>query len=111
MTRTQDQIDAKRQRRITRRRNARLGIPGKLRHDLAELLSDHFGWYIDPTYLKPVTGVWKRIDVYRWEYFDFNRRISLGCWETMTSFVRDAKKFGIDDDGEEIWARETKETT
>jgi hypothetical protein len=83
--------------------------PGRLRHAVAEILSDHFQQYIDPTYVRPATG-WYRTspdaDVYRWELSMPGRW--LGCWDTMTEFVRDAKKYGIEVRNGEIYAHEAR---
>lgn len=88
--------------RTTRRRNARLGMPGRLRRRVAEILSDHFEEYIDPTYIRPVQGSSPYADCYRWELSQTSRRY-LGCWVTMTEFVRDAKRFGVRVEDGEIW--------
>lgn len=88
---------------------------GRLRLEISKLLSEHFGFDIPAEDISPVTGFWLHEDVYRWEVF--SRRpgselpIMLGCWETMTVFVRDAKRFGfvVDNATKEIYAHETKQ--
>lgn len=67
---------------------------GRLRIKAAEIVSKLFGVDVRPESIQPVTGYWKGVDVYRWECSFANgdgRSVSLGCWETLAVFVRDAK--------------------
>lgn len=89
------------------RYRARLGIPGRLRHAAAAVLSEFVGDYVDPTDVKPASG-WYRsspyADVYRWEIHLIQPsggiRRWLGCWQTLTEFVPLARKNGINVDWE-----------
>ena len=57
------------------------------------------------------TGYWRSQDVYRWDVAGKIGGIphSYGCWQTLTEFVRLAKKFGVGFDTKygEVWAYET----
>lgn len=64
--------------------------------------------------LYPTTGAWRKkmFDVYLWEVHmkkegDWLAH-SYGCWESITSFLKNAKKYGfiISSDGSELWANE-----
>jgi len=86
-------------KRRRRRHRPNYDPPGAMRHAVAELLTEFFGVFIDASEIKPVTGMWKRIDVYRWEVqvreSGYPSKRHYGCWETMTEFVKDAKRNGI----------------
>lgn len=79
-----------------------------LRERAAEILSTTFpDWDITAEDIYPVTGFWKRVDVYRWEayfhlkkvYSNGNRiPMSIGCWENLTEFVKLASKYGCEFD-------------
>ena len=65
-----------------------------LRIKAAEILSEALGMDVDPNRVEPVTGYYKSQDVYRWEMYTdphAGRSLSLGCWDKLKSFVRDAK--------------------
>lgn len=83
---------------------------GKLRRDLAKLLSRSLLVHIEPEEIIPVTGFWKQAGVYRWEVYLPEGKI--GCWETMSSFYREAKLngFQVDNNKREIWANETPQS-
>jgi hypothetical protein len=74
---------------------------GRLRIQAADILSKGFGFYVDPTDIKPVTGSYRTCpyhDVYRWELFTKKPDgipVVCGCWETLTAFVKVAKKDGF----------------
>ncbi len=74
---------------------------GRVRFKLAEVLTEYFGQRIYPEEFRIVTGIWKRVDVYRWEvrvrrnYQGYD--IYLGCWRSMTEFLRNYKN-GIEVD-------------
>lgn len=95
------------------------GLPGRLRHDAARLLSKHLGYWVDATAVRPAKGYWRSspyVDVYRWEIIlhkpdqSPSLKHPLGCWETLTEFVRNGKKYGIGIDWEDgtIWANESE---
>jgi hypothetical protein len=79
-----------------------------MRERVAELLREHLGWRVYARDVYPVTGFWKRVDVYRWEVHTPDGKF--GCWETMTEFVKLAAKFGVRVDGKEISANESGAT-
>lgn len=93
--------------------------PSKLRERCAEILSTTFPeWDIVAEDIHPVTGFWKRVDVYRWEaYFYLKKRytngermgINIGCWWNLTEFVRLASKYGVVHDDGEVWPNYPKE--
>lgn len=70
------------------------------------------------SYVFPATGAWRhvRMDVMSWEMHILTKdRIekglrlerSIGCWESITKFLKKAKKYGYHiDDNDEIWAKE-----
>ena len=69
---------------------------GRVRTRLAEILSDHFGYVIDPEQFIIVQGFWRKVDVYRWEVLVWHNeirtlRVYLGCWQTMTDFLKHYK--------------------
>lgn len=56
------------------------------------------GWKIK--WIDPVTGFWKRADVYRSEGYLVDpegNNIAFGCWSTMTSCVRHGMELSFDD--------------
>lgn len=86
------------------------GLPGRLRHAAARILSKHLGHWVDATAVWPVQGYWRSApdaDCYRWEIHlhdpsdPYLCKYPLGCWETLTVFVRDGKKYGIGIDWED----------
>lgn len=83
---------------------------GRLRREAAELLSEHFSASIDAEDIEPARGFWRMADVYRFEFCVWKpglQRFSYyGCWQSLTEFVRDAKRFGIDHDDTDVWAKE-----
>lgn len=81
---------------------------GRLRVAAAELLSKGLGWEVYPEEIHPVTGSWRTCklhDVCRWSLFTCKDRnpnmpYVADCWESLTDFVRLAKKHGFHvDDG------------
>jgi hypothetical protein len=64
---------------------------------LVELLEKQ-GFHVE--FLTPVSGFWKKQDVYRWEGVvtapDRHGRYSIGCWDTMTRCVRYGIKVDYD---------------
>ncbi len=76
-----------------------------MKERVAELLREHLGWRISASDIVPVSGFWKRVDVYRWEVYHPTLG-KFGCWQTMTQFVKDATKYGCYLDGKEIEASE-----
>lgn len=92
---------------------------GRLRIKAAELLTAAFPQYdIKPEDIVPVTGHWLKVDVYRWQVFAFRKDkkytngdripISLGCWYSLTSFVKDASKYGCTvNEHDEVYANES----
>ena len=86
----------------TARFNRLHGVPGRLKHAVADLLSDYLGVYVDPSSIQAAQGHYRTspyADVYRWELHAPIKGSAttrwLACWETMTQFVRDGKKNGI----------------
>lgn len=75
---------------------------GRTRREAAKLLTTFFSVPVLPEHVQPVTGFWKKEDVYRWELLVYgltqfaDQPKCYGCWESLTSFVRDAKKNGIE---------------
>jgi len=93
------------------------GLPGRLRHAAASILSKHLGYWVDATAVRPAQGYWRispYVDVYRWEVHLIKPGQScnypMGSWDTLTRFVRLGKKYGIGIDWEEgvIWANESE---
>lgn len=90
--------------------------PSKLKERCAEILSNAFpDWDIAAEDIHPVSGFWKRVDVYRWEaYFHLKKRytngdrvpMSIGCWVSLTEFVKLATKNGFIFEDGEVWANE-----
>lgn len=84
--------------------------PGRLRIAAAEILSEGLGFYVHPADIIPVRGAWKSDDVWRWELNVLKdqqgRPFHCGCWETLTEFVRRARKegFHVGKGGDEIWS-------
>lgn len=83
---------------------------GRLRKRAADILSDNFpDWDVRPEDIRPVTGHYRtdwRADVYRWELFARHKMgypLVLGCWLTLTVFVREASRFGCHVSEREIW--------
>jgi hypothetical protein len=77
---------------------------GRTRIRAANLIDKHFpDWKCQPEDISPATGAWRtnwRLDVYRWELYaskasDANFPVVLGCWQTLTDFVRFGRKNGI----------------
>lgn len=76
---------------------------GRLRVAAAKILSDGLGWEVYPEEIHPVTGSWrtcKHHDVCRWSLFtqqdrNPNMPYVADCWESLTDFVRLAKKHGF----------------
>lgn len=86
--------------------------PGRLRERCAEIVSKALGHVLSPEWVHPVTGFWKKVDVYRWEvHAPIDNVPSLGCWASMTVFVRDCGREGIChiSDGE-IWPGPRKDS-
>ncbi len=78
----------------------------RLRQRVAVILSKHFGWEVYPEDISPVQGFYRSnpmADIYRWELFtrdDCGHPFVVGCWETLTEFVKQAPKHGFHvDDG------------
>lgn len=72
---------------------------GRLRVAAAKILTDNLGFDVNPEDIQPATGRYRtdwRQDVYRWELFANNGRLPVvaGCWDTLTRFVREAKRRG-----------------
>lgn len=66
----------------------------KLRERAARILAKAFDCEVDPNNIFCVTGFWKYQDVHRWDVrFTQKDGVSavLGCWESLTEFVRNAK--------------------
>ncbi len=88
--------------------------PSKLRERAAEILSAAFpDWDIAAEDIIPVSGFWKRVDVYRWQASFYRKSrytngdripMSIGCWDSLTEFVKLASKNGVTFDDDEIWA-------
>lgn len=89
---------------------------GRLRHRAAEILRKGLGFWIDVDDIVPVTGAWRTcryFDVYRWQVFTTRPSLnpggqampySMGCWLTLTQFVKEASKHGFHvDKDDEIW--------
>lgn len=55
------------------------------REKAARILSEHLGWHVTADMIRPVTGFWKKMDVYRWEVNVPDKGI-FGCWETLKEF-------------------------
>ena len=76
---------------------------GRVRIELAKLLTKELGFQVEPTDLYPATGSWRtdvRLDVHAWEWMD-GVHPSAGCWDSMTKFLKEAKKLGCHiEDGE-----------
>jgi hypothetical protein len=78
---------------------------GRVRIAAAAILSDGLGFKVNPEDIKPIVGAYKSslYDVFRWELFATDGRgvpVVLGCWDTLTLFVREAKLYGFHvDDG------------
>lgn len=73
---------------------------GRVAQDFASLVLSLLGkdWKIK--WLDPVSGFWKRADVYRVEGYVIDpegRSIAFGCWSTMTSCVRNGMELSFDD--------------
>jgi hypothetical protein len=77
---------------------------GRTRIRAAALIDKHFpGWKCQAEDITPATGAWRtdwRLDVYRWELYaskaiDGKFPVVLGCWQTLTEFVRFGSKYGI----------------
>jgi hypothetical protein len=85
-----------------------------VRIQAAALIDKHFpDWKCQPEDISPATGSWRtnwKLDVYRWEMRVYDGRFThvVGCWQTLTEFVRLAAKFGIGVNlkDDEIWANE-----
>jgi hypothetical protein len=83
-----------------RRYQRRSNWVGRTRRQAANLLTDHFGVSVDTGDFLLVYGYWRKADVYRWEVGVRSKGHEdsgtwYGCWQTMTEFVRLAKKYGI----------------
>ena len=71
-----------------------------IRRRVARILSEGFGWTVDPADIHPVQGRYRsdgRADIHRWELFGYNDgqlRGSWACWETLTNFAKLATKHG-----------------
>ncbi len=84
-----------------------------LRERAAKILQKVFpDWDLDDTDIVPVDGFWKRVDVYRWQVFCHSKKrytngdripVSVGCWLTLTQFVKEASKAGCHLDDGELW--------
>ncbi len=83
---------------------------GRLRIAAAKILSQGFGFQVEPSEIHPATGAWRtdvRLDVYRWELFTKNERglpVVAGCYDTLTEFVRVARQTGFHIHKDEIYA-------
>ena len=89
-----------------RRRHRRRGYPawhvGRLRHSVADFLSDTLEREVFPEKIQVAQGPYRtdwRHDVYRWEFFlhfrDANKNGGfgyVGCWNTMTEFWKRRKE-------------------
>lgn len=78
-----------------------------MRERIAEILNQNLGWRITARNIYPVTGFWKRQDVYRWEVYGPGGS-KFGCWLTMREFIKQANKHGCFLDGREIESNEPK---
>lgn len=80
---------------------------GRLRIRAAAILGENFPeWDVYPEDISPATGRWRtdwRMDVYRWELFTRTKTdpktgrnipVVVGCWDTLTLFVREAARVG-----------------
>ena len=84
---------------------------GRLRIRAAKILARQFPeWDVRPEDIVPATGSYRsdwRQDVYRWELFTRTRTgmpVVCGSWETLTTFVASAGKYGCVCVRDEIWA-------
>lgn len=94
---------------------------GRLREAVCDILVANFpDWFITPDMCHPAQGCWRSditYDVFRWEVYAYLRKpdgscnmnsgVHVGCWDTMTSFVRECNKAGgkchLSDDGYTIY--------
>jgi hypothetical protein len=94
------QLTAMKQRRVagTGRNGSR--HVGGVRIAAAKILSESLGFKVEPEEIHPQSGAWRtddRLDVYRWELFTHSSPgmpFVAGCWERLTEFVSNSKKFG-----------------
>lgn len=85
----------------------------KLKEKAVEILKKAFpDWEVEEEDIIPVSGFWKKVDVYRWQVVcDSKNRysngdkitVNAGCWETLSQFVQEASKFGCYLNNNEIW--------
>jgi hypothetical protein len=81
---------------------------GRLRIEAAKILSKSLGFTVDPSNIVPVTGAWRtnaKLDVYRWELFTRDSEglaLVAGCWDSLTDFVKHAKKHGCEIKNREV---------
>jgi hypothetical protein len=82
---------------------------GRLRIRAAAILNKLMPeWYVLPEDIRPATGRWRTdwtFDVYRWELYCVRRKpdgtpnhnlpVAVGCWNTLTQFVREAPRLGM----------------
>lgn len=64
----------------------------KLKEQAAQYISAAAGFTVRPDEIECVIGYNKRIDCYRFEIV--RRDFICGCWETLSVFVRECKKYG-----------------
>ena len=85
-----------------------------LREQIVEILSKE-GWTLYPDDIWPAVGFYRKhmADVYRWQFqalppgSPYKDKRGFGCWQTMTEFVKLAKKYGfyyMDSEDQEIGA-------
>ena len=78
---------------------------GRVRIEAAKLLAAGLGFDVNPENITPVTGFWKSVDCHRWELFvvrEGKHPFFVGCWESLTEFVRYAKAIGFHVKNKEI---------
>lgn len=90
----------------------------KLKERAIKIIRERFPeWEVYEDDIDCVTGFWKRVDVYRWQiHFRLKKRDSrdreilrsVGCWETLSSFVKEASINGVyyNEEYNEIGAKE-----
>lgn len=74
----------------------------RLRKEIVKLMAVE-GWFLDAGDIHPAVGHWRTspfVDVYRWECWAYRsndkwkHKKHIGCWQTMTEFIKYSKKYG-----------------
>ncbi len=87
----------------------------KLKGKIVAILQKTFPtWDVSEKDIVPVTGFWKQQDVYRFQVVCYSKErytngdrkiISVGCWETMTVFLKEASEYGCHlTENNELWS-------